>query len=53
MQLVPMQLLFEVVCDALTHQRGSVCPAEVVLYRLVVQPDPLVVLCVCCVRQKC
>lgn len=40
-------------CNILTHQRGAICPAEVILYCLVIQPDPLVVLCVYCGRKKC
>lgn len=31
-----------------THQRSAVSPLEVILYGLVIQPDPLVVLCICC-----
>lgn len=40
------------VCNVFTHQWCAICPAEVILHCLVVQPDPLVVLCICCVRKK-
>lgn len=34
------------------YQRCAICPAEVILDRLVVQADPLVVLCVCCGKRE-
>lgn len=32
----------------LTHQRCAICPAEIVLHCLIIQPNPLIVLSVCC-----
>lgn len=34
-----------------THQWSAVCPVEVVLYCLVIESNPLVVLCVRCGRE--